>query len=415
MRSLWKRAALVAGVLVVAVAPWSEAQTMDGAAQEASVKARAEAVTTVRDMLLKRSVRKVDPKIAEADARRIVSKLSEEQVGAVLDGQDLVSIFAADKARMSAAVTAPSDASVTNVSAKALGDPESELLFVPVEPCRIIDTRVAGGPVAANTNRDFRVTGTTGFEAQGGNAGGCGIPIGSVDPLAPAVVINFIAVGPSGPGNLRAWEFGQPIPRASVINYANVTGLNIANGVIVPVAGVSTAASDMHIRADAAGTHVVADVTGYFTRFPTEEFQGGLQTKLVTTANSVLVDLGDGGCKELTTCTVTTTAPGQVMIEAWAQVVAGHTSGTEDRFVMQLETAASVSCPEDDSVNASDYEIPAALGTNADVDFTLSHARVFAQAAGQTRTYRLSGRMVNGANVQDQVENSRVLCTFIPD
>jgi predicted phage gp36 major capsid-like protein len=184
---------------------------------------------------------------------------------------------------------------------------------------------------------------------------------------------------------------------------------------VVPIAGVSTAARDMHIRADVSGTHVVADVTGYFTRFPTEEFEGGVQTKLKTTANTTIVELGDGGCKELTSCTVTTTAAGQVMVEAWAQVVTNHTSGTLDRFIMQVETTASVSCPENDSVDASDYEIPAALGTNIDVDFTLSHARVFVQAAGQTQTYRLSGQMVDGAGTLDQVENSRVLCTFIPN
>src|SRR4029077_15623834 len=150
---------------------------------------------------------------------------------------------------------------------KALGDAKSDRLFVPPTPCRIIDTRLAGGAMAANEIRSFEVTGTSNFAAQGGAASGGGIPIGAVDPLAPAVVINFIAVGPAGPGDLRAWEFNQPVPTASVINSSNVPGLNIANGVVVPAAGVATLDKDISVKADVSGTHLVADVTGYFTRF----------------------------------------------------------------------------------------------------------------------------------------------------
>jgi hypothetical protein len=39
-----------------------------------------------------------------------------------------------------------------------LGDAARDLVFVPVEPCRIIDTRIAGGAIAANSTRNFDVT-----------------------------------------------------------------------------------------------------------------------------------------------------------------------------------------------------------------------------------------------------------------
>ena len=415
MRSLSKRAALAVIVLSLAAHSRSEAQGLSPVAQEASMKQRAAAETVVRDALLKRLVRKVDPKVATAEARRIVAALSDAQIGDLLDGGDLISVLSTSRTPRLEKAAASRTAATASVSDKALGDAESDLLFVPVSPCRIIDTRVAGGALAANETRSFEVTGSSNFAAQGGSASGCGIPIGAVDPLAPAVVINFVAVGPSGPGDLRAWEFNQAIPTASVINYSNISGLNIANGVVVPAAGVATLDKDISVRADVSGTHLVADVTGYFTRFPVEEFQGGLKTALTAVAHTVIVDLSDGACHELNSCTVTTTAAGQVLVEAWAQEVVNHASGTQDRFVMQVETAGSVSCPEDDTVNASDYEIPSALGSNIDVDFTLSHARVFPQTAGQTVTYRLSGKMIDGAGTGDQVENSRLLCTFIPD
>jgi hypothetical protein len=143
----------------------------------------------------------------------------------------------------------------------ALGEPAADLVFSPVVPCRIVDTRLAGGPIAADTQRSFVVSGTTDFEAQGGTPGGCGIPDG-----AAAVVVNFVAVGPAGPGDLRAWTFGGPTPNASIINYASLPGLNVANGVAVPLC-TGPCPSHLTVQADASATDLVADVLGFFRPF----------------------------------------------------------------------------------------------------------------------------------------------------
>lgn len=153
---------------------------------------------------------------------------------------------------------------------QAFGDSAADLVFVPVAPCRIINTTVAGGIIAANSSRNFYVNGNTAgtFEGQGGTAGGCGIP-----DTATAVVINYIAVGPAGPGDFRAfpWAAAPTPPLASVINYANVPGLNVANAVVQPVcnAATTTCTFDLIVQADAAAAHLVADVTGYFKAAPT--------------------------------------------------------------------------------------------------------------------------------------------------
>jgi hypothetical protein len=144
----------------------------------------------------------------------------------------------------------------------ALGDPGADLVFSPVAPCRIVDTRLAGGTIAGNTQRSFVVSGVTDFEAQGGNPGGCAIPEG-----AAAVVVNFVAVNPAGPGDLRAWAFGGPTPNASVLNYAPVSGLNIANGVVAPLCAPGPCAFDLTVQADVSATELVADVLGFFRPF----------------------------------------------------------------------------------------------------------------------------------------------------
>jgi hypothetical protein len=391
----------------------AQSRELSAEEMEAAQAQRAERIPQAAALLAKeierRAVRSVEKSIVAADALRLAKSLTDAQLAALVEGRDAVEVL-----RDPQLAAAPDKDKMSVVTAAAVGDPTSDLLFVPLPPCRIIDTRVAGGKMVPAQQRDFRVAGTTGFEAQGGNAGGCGVPVGATDPAAAAVVINFIAVEPAGEGHLTAWQFGQPEPFASIINFANV-GLNIANGVIVPIAGVSSLSKDLSVIAAVSGVHLVADVTGYFTRFPVEQFQGGLKSQVVTATNTTLVDLSSGGCQELLTCDVTAPAAGTVVVEAWSQIVVSHTAGTTDRFVMQLETTAAVSCPADHSVDASQYEVPGALGSNADVDFTLSHGKSFPIAAGATRTFRLSGKMVTGASNLDKVENSRLLCTFIPN
>ena len=141
-----------------------------------------------------------------------------------------------------------------------------ELLYTSVQPCRIIDTRLAGGALAANSQRSFHVVGTQNFLAQGGKGGGCSVPgFSGGSPRAVAAMINFIAVNPQGAGNLRAWAADAlQVPNSSILNYANVPGLNIANGVVVPLRQ-DVEGGDIKIQADVSGTHVVADVIGFFT------------------------------------------------------------------------------------------------------------------------------------------------------
>lgn len=413
MKNSWKRAT----VLLVFMLAWcmAAAHAQDKATdREALAARRAEAAELIGRMLKDKSVRVVEESVIKAEAERTARSLSSEQLESLLDRGDLAVL--AKQAVRANTVADAADGQIQVATEAAIGDPKSELLFVPVEPCRVLDTRfMAGGAIAANTQRHFEVAGTTGFDSQGGKAGGCDIPLGASSPIAAAVVINFIAVSPQGPGNLRAWEFGQPEPLASIINYATVPGLNIANGVIVPIAGISTVDKDLTIQADAKGTHVVADVTGYFTRFPVEQFQGGVKSTVITTQITTLIGLSDGTCKEFNSCTVTADLDGTVIVEAWGQFVVNHVAGTTDRVALGIETANPVTCNSDNSVDSSDHEVSASLGSNPDVDFTISHGRAFNIDAGQTRTYRLSGQVINGASSGDAIENSRMICTFIPD
>jgi len=90
-----------------------------------------------------------------------------------------------------------------------LGSNTQDFVYTPVTPCRIIDTRLVGGPISAGTYRNFYATGVN-FSGQGGTSGDCGIPKGP----AKAVVINFVALGTSspGPGNLSVTPYPSAFP-----------------------------------------------------------------------------------------------------------------------------------------------------------------------------------------------------------
>ena len=140
----------------------------------------------------------------------------------------------------------------------------SDMSYTAVTPCRILDTRVAGGSMAGNQTRDFRATGV-GLQQQGGAQAGCGVPVGT----AKAALLNFVAVNPTGPGNLRAWAYSTPPvgpPVASILNYASST---IANGIAVPLCDTAATSCPFDLRIlneGVFGTHLLVDVVGYFSR-----------------------------------------------------------------------------------------------------------------------------------------------------
>jgi len=112
------------------------------------------------------------------------------------------------------------------------------LAFYPVTPCRVADTRVAGGALPGGRSTFYPI------------AGACGIP-----GNAQAYSLNITAV-PQGPlAYLTVWSAGQPQPPVSTLNSPG--GAIVANAAIVPgVSEIAVYASDT--------THAIIDVDGYF-------------------------------------------------------------------------------------------------------------------------------------------------------
>lgn len=120
------------------------------------------------------------------------------------------------------------------------------LAFFPVTPCRLVDTRLAAGPLAgpslvASATRTFPILSAP-----------CNLPA-----TAKAYSMNFTSV-PNGPLNfLTTWPAGQTQPLVSTLNAG--TGTVTANSAIVP-AGTN---GDISVFVT-NNSDLVIDVNGYF-------------------------------------------------------------------------------------------------------------------------------------------------------
>ncbi len=118
--------------------------------------------------------------------------------------------------------------------------------LVTLAPTRVLDTRDgtgAPGPLGPDQTIEVQLAGRGGVPTRG----------------AAAVVLNVTATETAAAGYVTVWPTGRTRPQASVLN-APDTGSTVPNLVIVPIGRHGTVSFYSQ-----AGTHLVADVAGYFT------------------------------------------------------------------------------------------------------------------------------------------------------
>jgi hypothetical protein len=121
--------------------------------------------------------------------------------------------------------------------------------FVPLTPCRLVDTRAAAGMPSAFGAPSMNGGATRSFSIL---SSACGIPA-----TAAAYSLNVTVVPKAGLGYLSIWPAGQSQPVASTLNSPN--GQIAANAAIVPAGAngaISVFVSD--------STDVIIDIDGYF-------------------------------------------------------------------------------------------------------------------------------------------------------
>ncbi|KQZ66148.1 MULTISPECIES: hypothetical protein [unclassified Lysobacter] len=141
----------------------------------------------------------------------------------------------------------------TRAEVMAVGNPARDLVYTMVTPCRIVDTRNAGGRMGAGETRSFSSSGAS-FVAQGGADSDCAMPAD-----ASAVVLNAVAVTPDTDGYMTVYPYGFNRPNAASLNYH--AGRVAANEII---AGQSLGQPQDFSVYTYAAADLVIDVVGYF-------------------------------------------------------------------------------------------------------------------------------------------------------
>ncbi len=187
-----------------------------------------------------------------------------------------------DEAVITKLASVSAGASKSSATVKTLGALTNDLVFTPLAPCRILDTRsTAAGAIAANNTRSFVAINASNFTSQGGSATNCG----TLGLAATAVAINLAAVTPSGAGYATAYPFGNAQPVAASLNYT--AGAVVNNALIVQIPN-PLSSFDFTVYTFAQ-SHYVADIVGYFAPPVATALQ------CLETANTDLPIAGNGG------------------------------------------------------------------------------------------------------------------------
>ena len=281
--------AFVAPVTVAGVAWWSAQDNVDQGVPPESMRAELAGMIDTRWS-------------QEASARRGVSPQAwRDGMASTYAKADIANLehaaSAADFPSMNRALLGGGHAPAA-AATKALGSPGSDLVFTPLTPCRIVDTRNAGGRIAAGGTRSYEAFTTTNFTAQGGANGNCGIP-----ENVSAITVKIAASRPAINGYLTVFPSNEPQPLASSLNY--LAGVDSSNEAHLKLCrpGCATEFSVFTLWE----TDVIIDVTGYFiepeataldcvvaSQSGNLDLLGGLQSRSVSCAAGYTAT--GGGC-----------------------------------------------------------------------------------------------------------------------
>lgn len=132
----------------------------------------------------------------------------------------------------------------------------AEHLYTPLPGCKIIDTKAAGGAIPAGGHRSFFVRGTTGFGAQGGHSGGCGVP-----SWATAISYELHEVSSTGAGYSHVYSFGASAPGVRTETYSKSPARDLGSNIRLSAPGSTR---DLVIDANGHSVQAIVVVTGFY-------------------------------------------------------------------------------------------------------------------------------------------------------
>ncbi|MEO9140480.1 MAG: hypothetical protein ABI345_15630, partial [Jatrophihabitans sp.] len=130
----------------------------------------------------------------------------------------------------------------------------TESLYTAVKNCRLVSTSTAGGKIPNGSTPSFHVVGTANFSGQGGQSGGCGVPLS-----ATAISARITSYSATGNGAFIVYPTGTPVGQGSLY-YAK--GVNVTTGATLQLGpGSGQVLTVKNVQGPA---HLAIDVNGYY-------------------------------------------------------------------------------------------------------------------------------------------------------
>ena len=239
----------------------------------------------------------------------------------------------ADAGRVSGA------AATSELSDSLLGALTSDLVYTPIQPCRIVDTRfMAAGAIPQNGSRSFIAMNVTDFIPQGGSVTDCG----TLGLSATAIAMHLTAVFPLGGGHATVFPFGTTQPLAASVNYASGA---VQNNTVISKIPNPVSTFDFTIFSSRLA-HYVVDIVGYFAPNVATPLQ------CVDTAPASITVAGDGtgevtapACPAGYTQTATncnSTSWDMQIVESWGGACAATNYGASAATLQAARTCCRV-------------------------------------------------------------------------
>jgi hypothetical protein len=189
-----------------------------------------------------------------------------------------ISAYIEGRAPVLGSGTVPAQVGASGVGTAAIGDTDFALVFTPIAPCRVVDTRGIGaagpgdrtGILTAGSTRVFDLSADGLVEGQGGDTSCAGLPTYQHKAWA----VNITVFGYSDLGHLTVWPYTYAKPSTSFLNFST-TAYAVANsGTVMGCLGCLNSINVSVV----AQTHVIIDVMGYYEE--ATGFAGGAVTEL---------------------------------------------------------------------------------------------------------------------------------------
>ena len=158
-----------------------------------------------------------------------------------------------------------------------VGTIDQDLIYVPIPPCRIFDTRTTQGgtgPIAAGTVKNFTISRTDSYASQGGSATNCGLGAAALNNnfAAAAIALTAVSGANSAYSYLTAFPYGSisPLPTAltppstATLNFGAISS-DIRNATAIVKLNTDLAQSKQVSIFATHSTEVIGDLVGYYS------------------------------------------------------------------------------------------------------------------------------------------------------